>query len=187
MSVRIWTIGHSTRSLEELVALLKENVIETLADVRAFPTSRAFPHFRRDNLERELPRVGISYVWLGPELGGHRPKSDGLGEGSPNRGLRSEAFHRYADYMLGPAFEKGIRHLLEVAARSLTAYMCAEKLYWRCHRLLISDYLVSRGVEVWHILDAGRLEKHTLSKAARFEGGRLTYPPSVPSGELPFN
>ncbi len=187
MSVKIWTIGHSTRSFEELVALLKENGIETLADVRAFPTSRAFPHFRRDNLERELPQAGLSYVWLGPELGGYRPKSDSLGEGSPNRGLRSEAFRRYADYMLGSRFEKGIRNLLELAARSRTAYMCAEKLYWRCHRLLISDYLVSRGVEVWHILDPGRLEEHTLSKAAHVEGGRLTYPPPEPSGELPFN
>ncbi len=184
--MRIWTIGHSNRPLEELLALLKENEIAVLADVRAFPSSRAFPHFNRDNLERELPPHGLTYVWLGRELGGYRSKLDSLGEGSPNRGLRSEPFRRYADYMLSPGFEEGIRRLLDLAAKSRTAAMCAEKLYWRCHRMLISDYLVSRGVDVEHIVDHGCLEKHALSQAARLEAGRLTYPPSEPSGKLPL-
>jgi uncharacterized protein (DUF488 family) len=186
INVRIWTIGHSTRTLAELLSLLEENGVRTVADIRSFPASRAFPHFGRENLERELPRAGLEYVWLGRELGGFRPKSDSLGDGSPNGGLRSEAFRRYADYMLGAAFQGGIRLLLDLAARSETAIMCAEKLYWRCHRLLVSDCLVSRGVEVRHIIDPGRWEKHALSKAARLAGGGLTYPPEDASGTLPL-
>jgi uncharacterized protein (DUF488 family) len=185
MDVQLWTIGHSTRTLEELVSLLKGNGIATLADVRAFPASRRLPHFNRSHLERELPPAGLAYVWLGEELGGYRPKSDSLGGASPNGGLRSEPFRRYADYMLSPAFAEGIRCLLGLAAGSATACMCAEKLYWRCHRLLISDHLVSRGHEVWHIIDRGRLEKHALSVAARVDaGGRLSYPPPDPTGTL---
>ena len=148
----IYTIGHSTRSLDKLVHALTGHGIVTLADVRSFPMSRRLPHFNREALEAELPKRGIAYVWL-KELGGRRKK---IRSDSPNLALRNDSFRNYADYMMTDEFAQGIARLLEIAGQGKTAYMCAERLYFQCHRMLISDYLTAHGHTVLHIDD----EKH---------------------------
>jgi uncharacterized protein (DUF488 family) len=186
--MKLFTIGHSTRSIEEFISLLQSYRIEILADIRAFPSSSKFPHFNRENLEANLFQSDIEYHWLGRELGGYRKKFEGLGERSPNKGWKSKGFRVYADYMLSDEFKNGIGKLLELAERGITVYMCAEKLFWRCHRKLISDYLVSHGHIVWHIIEADHLRIHELSKIAQIKDGILTYPakktPYTPT--LPF-
>jgi len=172
----VYTIGHSTRGFEEFVTLLRRYRIEVLADVRAFPTSARYPHFAKEELERRLPEEGIEYHWLGEELGGYRRV--GLGERSPNRGWSSEGFRNYADHMLTPEFERGIEQLLELAQGKRLALMCAERFWWRCHRRLISDYLVAKGHRVIHIIDEAKAVEHKLPEFARVIDGRLTYPPS---------
>ncbi len=172
--VVIYTVGHSNRSQEEFLELLACFHIQAIADVRAFPTSRKYPHFARERLEATLPGAGISYLWLGEELGGYRRR--GLGEGSPNRGWQAGGFRNYADHMLTPQFRRGIDRLLSLARRGNTAIMCAERFWWRCHRRLISDFLVAQGHRVIHILEAERAVEHRLPPFARVEGGQLTYP-----------
>jgi len=191
--MKIYSIGHSTHSLGHFLSLLEEHCIRAVADVRAFPSSSRYPHFNRPNLERSLEKHGIRYAWLGRELGGYRKKSEGLGEASPNTGWDREGFRTYADHMLSESFARGIGRLLDLARTARTAFMCAEKHYWRCHRRLISDYLVSRGeltpsagaaqaglqpepVEVLHILDPGLVRAHTLTPFAAVRSGRLFYP-----------
>ena len=147
--IRIYTIGHSNRSLEDFLALLKEFDMQALADIRSQPGSRKFPHFNLENLETVLPAHGMRYIWL-PKLGGRRKTRKGFD--SPNMGLTSPGFRSYADYMGEEEFRQGVVELLSVASESRTAYMCAEALYWQCHRRLLSDYLVAQGVEVLHIL-----------------------------------
>jgi len=170
----IYTVGHSDRSQEEFLELLAEYGIQALADVRAFPTSRRYPHFSRERFERVLAGAGMVYLWLGRELGGYRRR--GLGESSPNLGWRAGGFRNYADHMLTPEFQRGIERVLELAQGRKTAIMCAERFWWRCHRRLISDYLVAQGHRVVHILEAGRTAEHRLPPFARVEGGRLIYP-----------
>lgn len=148
-----------------------------LVDVRAFPVSRRNPQFNQKNLEKSLSRKDIQYLWLGRELGGYRKKSNGLGASSPNTGWETEGFRIYADYMMSNSFKSAIDELIEVAKDRPLAYMCAEKFYWRCHRRLISDYLLSRGHEVWHIVESDKLRKHELTKFAHVKEGMLTYPP----------
>jgi uncharacterized protein (DUF488 family) len=170
--MRIWTIGHSTRTLEALLAALRAHQIEILADVRSFPTSQRWPQFDRANLETALPEVGIRYVWL-KALGGYRKKACA---DSPHTALRSRGFRNYADHLETEEFRLGIRELLAQAATQRVAYMCAERLWWRCHRSLISDYLTALcGVEVVHILDENKTESHRLHRAARITEGRLIY------------
>ena len=176
MKLCVYTIGHSTRSSEEFIALLRRYEIEVLADVRAFPTSARYPHFAKGELERRLPEEGIEYHWLGEELGGYRRA--GLGERSPNRGWASEGFRNYADHMLTSEFERGIERLLELAGGKRLAYMCAERFWWRCHRRLISDYLVAKGHRVIHIIDEAKAVGHKLPEFARVVNGRLIYPSS---------
>src|SRR3569623_12590 len=143
----IWTIGHSTREFEEFVHLLKENEIELLADVRSFPGSRKFPQFNKESLEVTLPENGIEYIHL-KQLGGRRKvKKD-----SQNTVWRHEAFRGYADYMETDDFRKGIDERIEIAEDKRTAIMCSEAVWWRCHRSMISDYLKSKGVTVFHIM-----------------------------------
>jgi uncharacterized protein (DUF488 family) len=150
----IWTIGHSTRSLDELIALLREHGIERLADIRRYPGSRRYPHFSRESLERELP---LEYIQL-VDLGGRRkPLPD-----SRNKDLRNEQFRGYADHLPTPAAQQAISTLLGSGKR--TAVMCAEAVPWRCHRNLLADELVRRGVEVIHILGPGQTKKHQLSR-----------------------
>jgi uncharacterized protein (DUF488 family) len=177
--MKIWTIGHSTRTLPELVAALRAYEIEGLADVRAFPSSARCPQFNRANLSAELPKAGITYRWLGEALGGYRkkrPATAGRRADSPHSALRSEGFRNYADRMETEAFGQGIQELLTLAERNRVAYMCAEKLWWRCHRSLISDYLAALcGAEVVHIRDEKKTEAHHLHRVARVANGRLVY------------
>jgi len=167
----LYTIGHSTRTWEEFVEVLKAHSVETVADIRSFPTSRRFPHFNRESLERTLPEAGITYVWI-KELGGRRPK---LRDDSPNVALRNRSFRNYADYMLTDEFQHGIADLITLAEQSRTAYMCAERLYFRCHRMLVSDWLVAHGHEVLHIDGVGPSKRHELTPEARIVEGRLIY------------
>jgi uncharacterized protein (DUF488 family) len=167
----LYTIGHSTRTLEELIEALQAHTIQTLVDIRAFPMSRRLPQFNRESLEKSLPAAGTSYVWM-KELGGYRKKSR---EESPNIGLRNESFRNYADYMLTPEFEGAIAQLLALAEKSRAAYMCAERVYFRCHRMLVSDWLVAHGHEVEHIDEAGPTRPHQLTAEARMIEGRMIY------------
>jgi uncharacterized protein (DUF488 family) len=168
----IYTIGHSTRSFDELVAALQGHGITTLVDIRAFPMSRRLPHFNRESLERELPLRGIAYAWL-KELGGRRKK---LRDDSPNTALRNESFRNYADYMMTEEFAWAIERLLEIAAREKTAIMCAERMYFQCHRMLVSDYLTALGHTVLHIDDEKRsVRQHILMNEARLVGEKLVY------------
>lgn len=167
----LYTIGHSTRTMEELIAALKAHQIETLVDIRAFPMSRRLPQFNRESLEESLPAAGIRYVWM-RALGGYRKKT--LAE-SPNLGLRNQSFRNYADYMLTPEFERAMGELLALAERSRTAYMCAERVYFHCHRMLVSDWLVAHGHEVKHIDAEGPAKPHRLTCEARMIEGKLIY------------
>ena len=168
----IYTIGHSTRTLDELVAALQAHRIATLVDIRAFPMSRRLPHFNRESLEVELPKHGIAYVWM-KELGGRRRK---MRDDSPNTGLRNDSFRNYADYMLTPEFAQAMARLLMLAEQSNTAIMCAERVYFRCHRMLVSDYLTAHGHVVLHIDDDKRPPRpHKLMAEAHLVDGQLLY------------
>ena len=168
--MRIWTIGHSTRTFDEFLGLLNESEINALADVRRFPGSRRLPHFGRDALSASLARAGIAYEHF-PELGGRRqPRAD-----SPNTAWRNEAFRGYADYMMTDEFRAGITRLLDLAEQKRTAFMCAEALWWHCHRGLIADHLKAAGHEVLHILGPGKIEPHPFTSAARIVDGALSY------------
>jgi uncharacterized protein (DUF488 family) len=165
------TVGHSTHALAELVALVREHGVATVADVRRFPRSRRHPQFDTTTLARELPAAGLDYVHL-PGLGGfRRPRRD-----SPNTAWRNGSFRGYADYMLTDAFAAELDALLVRAEAAPTAIMCAEAVPWRCHRSLIADALVARGVVVRHILGPGRAELHALNPSARVEGTGVSYP-----------
>ncbi len=180
--LKIFTIGHSNRTSEDFLALLREFGIETLADIRRYPGSRKFPHFNRESLQEMLKANGINYLWF-ESLGGRR--HGGENTESKNMGLKSPAFRSYADYMATEEFRGTVRKLLETAAASTTAIMCAEALYWRCHRKLLSDYLVSHNAEVKHILKHGKLLDHNLTAGAVItEGGSVTYPSQADAGGL---
>lgn len=167
----IYTIGHSTRELPELISALQAHGIKTLIDIRSFPMSRRLPHFNRENLEKSLPEAGIAYVWL-RELGGRRGKQ--VPE-SPNKALRNTSFRNYADYMLTPEFQNGIAELLSIAKTGPVAIMCAERVYFRCHRMLVSDYLTAHGHEVLHIDNDKPARPHKLMAEARLVNGQLLY------------
>ncbi len=169
---RIYALGHSTRSFEELVDLLRQYGIVTLADVRRFPRSRTYPQFNREVLEAALPAEGIRYVHL-PRLGGRRK---GLGPASPNTAWRNPSFRGYADYMQTTEFAAGIAELLALAASGPVAIMCAEAVPWRCHRSLIADALFVRGIVVQEIQSKRRVSSHQLTPFAHVEGERVTYP-----------
>jgi uncharacterized protein (DUF488 family) len=173
MHIQLFTIGHSTHPLDEFLDLLARHGIEALADVRRFPGSRKHPHFNRDRLASELPPAGVEYRWL-ESLGGRRK-----GSGGPprNLGLRNESFRHYADHMATPEFQEAVGGLLGLARRKRAAFMCSEGLFWRCHRRLVSDYLLAQGITVQHIMPDGELRPHTLTEGARIDGGELSYPP----------
>lgn len=169
----VWTIGHSTRSIDDFLALLAANGIEAVADVRRHAGSRTHPQFNPIALAASLAGQAIEYVPM-PELGGRRtPHAD-----SHNTIWRSESFRGYADYMETPPFQIAIAHLRELARRRRTALLCAEAVWWRCHRSLIADFLKADGVEVRHILGAGRTEPHPYTPAARLIDGHLSYAPA---------
>ena len=142
-----------------------------LVDIRSIPMSRRLPHFNRENLETELPKVGMEYVWL-RELGGRRKRQTA---NSPNVALRNDSFRNYADYMLTPEFEHGIEILLQISQRGPTAIMCAERVYFRCHRMLVSDYLTAHGHDVLHIDNEKPARPHELMAEARLSEGKLLY------------
>ncbi|HWR34908.1 MAG TPA: DUF488 domain-containing protein [Clostridia bacterium] len=167
----VYTIGHSTRTLDELIDVLKAHSISTLIDIRAFPASRRLPHFHREVLERALPEAGIRYLWM-PELGGRRKK---IRDDSPHTELRSQSFRNYADYMLTPEFAAAARRVLALASESNTAIMCAERMYFQCHRMMVSDYFAAHGHEVRHIIDAVPPRTHKLTREAHLVGGQLLY------------
>jgi len=177
----VYTIGHSTRSLDQFVGLLDAHRVRQLSDIRTVPRSRRHPHFAIDALSVSLPRAGIAYRHF-PGLGGLRkPRAD-----SPNTAWRHSGFRGYADYMATPAFEKAIEQLLEFASASgsggfeggahRTAIMCAEAVWWRCHRQLIADALVAHGVDVRHISTDRAAPAHELTDFARVEDGKVSYP-----------
>jgi uncharacterized protein (DUF488 family) len=168
----VFTIGHSTRSLPEFIALLKEHGAALLADVRSLPRSRHVPQFNQEVLAEALPEAGIAYRHL-PQLGGLRK---GGRKDSPNTGWRSLGFRAYADYMASEGFGQGLAELVGLASQRRVAIMCAEGLWWRCHRMLIADALSVAGFKVTHIVAPGRLEAHRLTPFARVEECRITYP-----------
>ena len=188
--MRIWTIGHSTRTIDEFISLLKENKINLLADVRTWPGSKRYPHFNKDALAKSLSEQGIRYEHF-PELGGKRKSKPD----SRNTAWRNASFRGYADYMETEQFQNGIERLLNIAGQGAAtwavaekrydgseavtpcaiAIMCAEAVWWRCHRSLIADCLKARGVEVLHILGANKVEPHPYTPAARIVNGELSY------------
>ena len=170
MSLTIWTVGHSTRSAAEFRAVLAAFEIELVADVRRFPGSRRFPQFVAEALRTDLARAGVSYHGLSA-LGGRRsPAAD-----SRNVAWRHRAFRGYADYIGTEAFAAGLMELLMLAQGLRTAVMCAELLWWRCHRRLIADVLVSLNIRVIHIRNHNHAEPHRLVAPARLARGELTY------------
>ncbi len=166
----IWTIGHSTREFNEFIALLKNNSIETLVDVRSMPGSRKFPQFDKEALEIHLPEYGIQYIHA-TGLGGRRKgKKDSI-----HTAWRNASFRAYADYMESEDFEKALGHLKELAAESRVCMMCSEAVWWRCHRSMISDILKVRSWQVWHILSPTKVVLHPFSSAAVVKDGFLLY------------
>jgi uncharacterized protein (DUF488 family) len=167
----VFTIGHSTRPIEEFVALLTAHGVTQLADVRTIPKSRRHPHFAQESLRVSLPAAGITYRHF-PGLGGLRkPAPD-----SANAGWRHAGFRGYADYMQTPAFAAALEDLLGWSRAAPTAVMCAEAVWWRCHRQLIADALVARGIEVRHITSPKAAAAHVLTSFARVDGERVSYP-----------
>jgi uncharacterized protein (DUF488 family) len=157
--------------LDELVAALQAHLIETLVDIRAFPMSRRLPQFNRDALDQTLPALGIRYIWM-KALGGYRKR---VLEESPHIALRNQSFRNYADYMLTPEFEQAAGELIKLAEESRVCYVCAERVYFRCHRMLVSDWLVAHGHEVLHIDDTRLVRPHKLMAEGRMIDGQLIY------------
>ncbi len=168
----IYTIGHSTRTIEELIEALKAHDIQVLVDIRSFPGSRRMPWFAREALEQSLPAAGIEYRWT-EELGGRRKKQ---GIDSPNSGLRNQSFRNYADHMLSEEFQRAAAQLVALAGEKKIAIMCAERMFFQCHRMLVSDYLVLHGHEVLHIVDTSPTRPHRLTAEAKLIDGRVLYP-----------
>ena len=178
---RMFSLGHSTRAIEEFVDLLREFGVTCLVDVRRFPSSKRHPHFAAEPLAAALAEAGVDYIHE-PDLGGYRkPRPDSL-----NTGWRSDGFRAYADYMDTPEFRAALERLMERAGEEATAIMCAEATPWRCHRQLISDAVTALGWEVIHILGVGNTEVHGLNPSARvLEDGRLVYrEPQSDQGDL---
>src|SRR4029453_2706873 len=188
--MRIWTVGHSTRGIDEFISLLEENQINLLVDVRAFPGSKRYPQFNKEALAESLNAHGIRYEHF-PELGGKRKSKPD----SRNTAWRNASFRGYADYMETEQFQKGIERLLNFAGQGAAAWaaaegrndgwetvtpcstpiMCGEAVWWGCHRSLIADYLKARGVEVLHVFSANKVEPHPYTSAARIVNGELSY------------
>ncbi|HBK45066.1 MAG TPA: hypothetical protein DDZ67_01250 [Xanthomonadaceae bacterium] len=168
----VWTVGHSTRTWDGFLGVLAAHRIEALVDVRRFPGSRRHPWFASEAMARALPGCAVDYHWL-PELGGRRKARPG----SPNGGWSNAAFQGYADHMASAEFALGLGRALAVAATRRTAFMCAEALWWQCHRRLISDLLQHRGLRVLHILDEKPAQPHPGNPMAQAAGRDLIYPP----------
>lgn len=166
----IYTIGHSTRTQEEFVAILISFKIELLADIRSYPGSKRYPHFNKENLQRILPEHKIIYQHFA-ELGGRRKTL----KDSKNTAWRNDAFRGYADYMETEDFKQGISKLEDFASQYKTAYMCSEAVWWRCHRSLVSDYLKWKGWQVMHIMAENKSEEHLYTSPAKIVDDKLSY------------
>ena len=166
----IWTIGHSTKTFDDFVSILKKADIELIADIRSLPGSRKFPQFNKENLALALPANKINYIHI-PKLGGRRKVS----KDSHNTAWRHPAFRGYADYMETNDFLSGIEELTSLAEMQKTAMMCAEALWWRCHRSMISDYLKLTGWKVLHIISNNKVEEHSYTGPAKIVNGKLYY------------
>lgn len=169
MPIQIYTIGHSNRDLKNFINLLLKHNIDVLVDVRRFPTSK-FGHFKAENLKFALEGYNIKYFWI-KELGGYRKP---ILKDSPNIAIKSRGFRNYADYMLTQEFKNAINTLINIATKHKTAIMCAERLYWRCHRKFISDYLILKSFTVKHIIN-DKIIAHKLSKYARIVNNMIIY------------
>jgi uncharacterized protein (DUF488 family) len=168
---RILTIGHSTRTIEDFTDLLQAHGVQLIVDIRTVPRSRRNPQFNEETLAASLKESGIDYVRL-KELGGlRRPKKD-----SQNMGWRNASFRGFADYMQTQDFEAGINELIRLAQDRIVAIMCAEALPWRCHRSLIADALLARGIKAEHIMTLKKLTEHSMTKWAKVDGEQITYP-----------
>lgn len=174
MANAVWSIGHSTRSLEEFIEALEAYQIEHIVDVRRFPGSRRLPQFGSELLRQGLEANGIGYSWL-VSLGGRRTSRPD----SPNGGWTNSGFRGYADHTVTEEFADGLFELLNISAGARTAIMCAELLWWRCHRRILSDVLVSSGVDVIHIRDNKFSEPHKLVAPATIIDGVLSYEPEA--------
>lgn len=166
----VWTIGHSTRTLEELIEMLHSFKIEMVVDIRSYPGSRRYPQFNKEALEISLPENKIQYIHL-KELGGRRK----VNPDSKNTVWRHVAFRGYADYMETEDFKEGIWKLETIALQSRTAFMCSEAVWWRCHRSMVSDYLKAHGWKVMHIMGVDKEEEHPYTAPAKVVNGELTY------------
>lgn len=169
---RFYTLGHGTRSFEELQAILDEYGIGLLADVRSFPRSRTNPQFDREELVDRLPEHGVAYEHL-EDLGGYR---DTELPDAPNAAWNNDSFRAYADYALADEFQAALAELIEFGTSQTVAFMCSETVYWRCHRRIVSDWLLARGHGVVHVFDVDRADEHSLTRFATVEDGTVTYP-----------
>lgn len=169
----IHTVGHSNRDFDDVLAMLRNNGVTDLVDVRSFPSSRTFPQWNQAEIIDALP-PDIRYHWI-PKLGGRRHTP--AGEPTENGAWQVKAFRDYADYMASDEFAEGLRELLDLAEHGRPAIMCSEAVPWRCHRRLITDALIVAGVQVLHIMSAGTTKPAALNKNARVQDGRITYPP----------
>lgn len=166
----IYTIGHSTRKIQEFIEILKAFEIKNLVDIRSIPGSKKFPQFNSEDLQKSLENAGI-YYFLDKKLGGRRKPN----KESKNTRWHKEAFRSYADYMETPEFEEGIQELLKIAETARTVYMCAEAVWWRCHRSMVSDYLKAKGWQVLHIFSVHHFEEHPYTQPAIVKEGRVYY------------
>jgi uncharacterized protein (DUF488 family) len=171
-SKTVWTIGHSTHTLEEFTGILGLLHIERIADIRSLPGSRKFPHFNKEAMEISVPQHNIEYIHL-KELGGRRK----VMPGSANTNWHNPAFRGYADYMETTSFNEAIRQLELLASEKRTAYMCSEALWWRCHRIMVSDWMKLHGWTVLHITATGNTQEHSYSSPSRIVNGDLVYSP----------
>lgn len=172
----IYTIGHSTNSLDRFIEMLRSFGIRTLADIRSLPGSRKFPQFDQGNLEKSLAENDIKYIYL-EVLGGRRK----VHKGSKNMRWRNASFRAYADYMETNEFENGVHELEQIALQSVTAIMCAEAVWWRCHRSLVSDYLKAKGWTVLHIMNLNKTDEHPYTSPVRIIGDRVFYNDEIPA------
>lgn len=166
----IYTIGHSTHSLDEFIQMLQSFLIKSVVDIRRFPGSKKFPQFNQKNLEINLTELGIKYLHL-EGLGGRR-KDNGNSE---NSRWRNASFRGYSTYMETDDFKTAISQLIDIASQNITVYMCSEAVWWRCHRAMVSDYLKAKGWEVRHIMAIGKFEEHPYTSAAKVVDGKVSY------------
>lgn len=172
--ITVYTVGHSTRTLEQFVELIRGFDVDTVVDIRTVPRSRTNPQYNLDTLPESLAGFGISHYQI-PELGGLRKKSSTV-PAETNAFWVNRSFHNYADYAISDEFETGLNQLLELSKTRTCAIMCAEAVWWRCHRRIVTDYLLVRDAKVFHIMAEGKADEATLNPAASVHGLKVLYP-----------